>query len=420
MRLLHRSLLRLSLALLPVIALWSAVFFLVVRHAVRESIDDGLEDQMELILHRMEQDSSLEHVRDLGLHGFALEPASGKVKKRFSDTLLYVPAEREVEHVRLMTKGVEQGGRLFRMQVYASTVEEDDLLEQLLWALLGLYAVVVLTLIAVHRAVLGRMWRPFHGILAAMKEFRLGRDNGLREVPTSITEFRELKQAADTLVRHAAEAYVQQRAFTGNAAHELQTPLAVAVNRLELIGEGSMTEEERMIAIGEVIASLERLVRLNRALLLLARIENHQFEHSESISLRALVGEVVEEFADLAEHRQVQLSLRVDGDLHWTMDPALARTLITNLVKNAIVHNMPNGWVAVEVMPQGIRVANAAAGKALDAERIFLRFHKETTADAGTGLGLAIAKAIADLYVLRIAYRFSEGHVLEVTEGDVR
>ncbi len=96
------------------------------------------------------------------------------------------------------------------------------------------------------------------------------------------------------------------------------------------------------------------------------------------------------------------------------------RTLITNLVKNAIVHNMPNGWVAVEVMPQGIRVANAAAGKALDAERIFLRFHKETTADAGTGLGLAIAKAIADLYGLRIAYRFSEGHVLEVTEGDVR
>ncbi|HMN05903.1 MAG TPA: HAMP domain-containing sensor histidine kinase [Flavobacteriales bacterium] len=413
MRLLHRSMLHLSLALLPVLALWSAAFWFVVRDAVRDDLDEGLEDHQELILHRLEQDSTLLQVRDLGLYGFAVEPATGKVKKHFTDTILYVPAEGEMERVRLMTKGFTHEDRHYRMQVYTSTVEEDDLLEHLLGALVVLYILVVLTLSVVHGLVLRRLWRPFRTILAQLKSFRLGRGQELKDVPTPITEFQELKAAAQALVRHANEAFERQRAFTGNAAHELQTPLAIAINKLELVAEEA-DENERMAAVGEVIATLERLVRLNRSLLLLARIENHQFTDVEPVPVADLAREVTEEFADLAAHRRVELLLHVDGDLLWTMDPGLARTLVTNLVKNAIVHNRPDGRVEVEVDARYFRVTNTGADEALDPERIFQRFHKETTADGGTGLGLAIAKAITDLYGMHLRYRFLDGHVLEV------
>lgn len=414
MKLLNRSLLHLSMALLLVLAVWATAFFFVVRDAVLDSIDEGLEEQQEMILHRAKQDSTVLAVHDLGLHGFAILPTDGKVKDRYSDTLLYVPAEGKAEQVRLMTSGFKHHGQRYRLLVFTSTVEEDDLLESLLVALIALYVAVLLTIVLVHNVVLRNVWKPFHAILAQIKGFRLGSGKGLKEVRTEVHEFKELKAAADALVRHASDTYANQRAFTENAAHELQTPLAIAINKLELLAEQQTGEEERMAVVGEVLALLERLTRLNRSLLLLARIENRQFHAAQEIVFAELARAVMDEFADLAAHRQVELDLQVTGNFTAGMDPGLARILLTNLVKNAIVHNIAGGHVQVEVTANALTVRNTGRPEPLDAARVFDRFHKETTADAGTGLGLAIAKAIADLHGLRISYRYDKAHSINV------
>lgn len=414
MKLLNRSLLHLSLALLLVLAVWAVAFFFIMRGEVRHSIDEGLDDQVEVITHRLKTDSSLLHVRDLGLNGFAIEPSAGKGKARYTDTLLYVPSEGELERVRLRTGTFKHQGRHYRIHVYTSTVEEDDLLETVALALIALYVVLLLTIITVNNVVLRRLWKPFHAMLAQLKAFRLGTARELPPVPTRTSEFNELHAAANVLVRRAADAFDEQRAFTANAAHELQTPLAIAINKLELLAEQGGSEAERMATLGEVIAVLERLTRLNRSLLLLARIENRQFPDEREVSFAALSAEVVEEFADLAEHREVALQLETPGDLRLSMDPALARMLVTNLLKNAIVHNRPGGRVIVEVRSGGFSVSNTGE-HALDPRRIFTRFHKETTADGGTGLGLAIARAICELYEASLEYRFEGMHVFRVS-----
>ncbi|MBS1768268.1 MAG: HAMP domain-containing histidine kinase [Acidobacteria bacterium] len=409
MKLLNRSLLHLSLALLLVLAVWAVAFFFIMRGEVRHSIDEGLDDQVEVITHRLKTDSSLLHVRDLGLNGFAIEPFAGKEKARYTDTLLYVPSEGEVERVRLRTGTFKHQGRHYRIHVYTSTVEEDDLLETVALALIALYVVLLLTIITVNNVVLRRLWKPFHAMLAQLKAFRLGTARELPPVPTRTSEFNELHAAANVLVRRAADAFDEQRAFTANAAHELQTPLAIAINKLELLAEQGGSEEERMQALGETIAVLERLTRLNKSLLLLARIENRQFPEEREVSFATIAKEVMDEFADLAEHRSVALHFEASGDLVRSMDPALARTLVTNLLKNAIVHNRSDGSVAVQV-EQGCLMVRNTGDQALDAQRIFTRFHKETTADGGTGLGLAIAKAIAELYGMKLEYQFDGGH----------
>ncbi len=414
MKLLNRSLLHLSLALLLVLAVWAVAFFFIVRHAVVTSIDEGLEDQEEIIRYRLEQDSSLLQVRDLGLYGFAFSPVPHKMKTGFRDTLLYVPSEGEVEPVRLLTKTFKHDGGYQQLQIYTSTVEEDDLIEVILYALVGLYLTLLITIVVVNNVVLRRVWRPFHRILTQVQGFRLGRDRSLQEVRTNIDEFKELKTAVDAMVGHAAATFDQQRAFTENAAHELQTPLAIAINKLELLAERPAGEEERMAAVGEVITSLERLTRLNRSLLLLARIENRQFPDERSIAFGPLMQEVVEEFGDLAGHRGVTLDLRVDSDFEHRMDPGLARSLANNLVKNAIVHNVRGGSVQVQVDRSGITVSNSGTEQPLDPTRIFNRFHKETTTDGGTGLGLAIAKAIAEMYGLRLRYAYEGAHVMRL------
>ncbi|MBK7297613.1 MAG: HAMP domain-containing histidine kinase [Flavobacteriales bacterium] len=415
MKLLNRSLLHLSLALLLVLGLWSVAFFFVLRNAVQDSIDEGLDDQEEVITYRIKSDSTLLGIRDLGLYGFAIEPAAEKVKKSFRDTSLFIPSEGEVESVRLRNGTFKHEGQYYRIQIYTSTVEEDDLVEHIALALIALYVAVLLTIMLVNNVVLKRTWQPFHAMLDHFKTFRLGTARSLPDVPTKVYEFNELKAAANSLVRHATDAYADQRAFTENAAHELQTPLAIAINKLELLVEHGGSEEERMVAVGEVIAVLERLTRLNRSLLLLARIDSRLFPDEQEVSFATLAAEVMEEFTDLAEHREVEMQLETQGDLTLAMDPALARTLVTNLLKNAIVHNHAGGRVTVLVVQGRVVVHNTGSTPALDAERIFLRFHKETKAEGGTGLGLAIAKAIADLYDMQLTYRYDTVHELELT-----
>lgn len=418
MKLLNRSLLHLSLALFLVLGLWSVAFFFVLRNAVQDSIDEGLDDQEEVITYRIKSDSTLLGIRDLGLYGFAIGPVAEKVKKSYRDTALFIPSEGEVESVRLRTGTFKHEGHYYRIQIYTSTVEEDDLVEHLALALIALYVVVLLTIMLVNNVVLKRTWQPFHAMLDHLKTFRLGTARALPDVPTKVYEFNELKAAANSLVRHATDAYADQRAFTENAAHELQTPLAIAINKLELLVEHGGSEEERMVAVGEVIAVLERLTRMNRSLLLLARIDNRQFPDERKVLFAELAATVMEEFADLAEHRGVQLDLAARGDLMISMDPALARTLVTNLLKNAIVHNRAGGTVSVVVEQGRVIVRNTGSAQALDAERIFLRFHKETTADGGSGLGLAIAKAIADLYNLQLTYRYDAEHEFVLTASE--
>ncbi len=414
MKLLNRSMLHLSVVLLLVLALWAVAFFFIIRNSVQESIDDGLEDQEEIIRYRLEQDSTLLQVRDLGLHGFAFSPATEKIKAQYRDTLLYVPSEGEMEPVRLLTRTFRYRDGYQQLEVYTSTVEEDDLVQDLLSAVVVLYVVLLLTIIIVNNVLLRRMWRPFHAILAEVKRFRLGSGRMLADVPTGISEFKELKAAADALVLHASETYKNQRAFTENAAHELQTPLAIAINKLELLAEQEGSEEERMAAMGDVLSILERMTRLNRSLLLLARIENRQFPDEQRISFADLLQEVLEEFADFAEHRQVEFDMQFNEDLEVSMDPGLARILLTNLVKNAIVHNVPGGTLKAQVDARHLTISNTGKAHALDSSRIFGRFHKETTADGGTGLGLAIAKAIADLYGLQLSYTYDEAHIMRL------
>jgi len=123
---------------------------------------------------------------------------------------------------------------------------------------------------------------------------------------------------------------------------------------------------------------------------------------------------VLKEFGDLAAYRDVHLEERIVGDLELSMDPGLARVLVSNLVKNAIVHNVPGGRVQAGMDGNGLTIRNTGDARPLDPVRIFARFHKETTSVGGSGLGLAIAKAIAVAYGLRLTYSYDGWHLMRL------
>jgi two-component system sensor histidine kinase QseC len=427
MKLLNQSIKYLSVSILFILSLWAVVFYFNMLREIKESVDEGLENYKRQIIYNAQTDSTLLAKREFDEGLFTILEISGSeaklAKDQYSDTLLYMQdaddEQPELEPVRMLTTVFETNGRYYELVIVNSMVEEGDLIEELLWEALWLYLILVASIIVINNLVLQRLWKPFYNFLSQLKSYRLGSSKDLPEVKTQIKEFRDLQAAVNALLRHTLETYEQQNQFIGNASHELQTPLAIATNKLELLIETGELENTQAESIAEVMNLIGRMVRLNKSLLLLTKIENKQFLNNQTVSLNEMVRRTAIDFEEMAEFNGVQISVEETTDLVVEMDVSLANTIISNLLGNAIFHNVHNGIVKIILADHTVRICNTGESGPLDTAKIFTRFYKSESGPSGTGLGLAIVKAICGLYGYSVSYRFEDNlHCFELHFGD--
>ena len=420
MKLLNRSLQYLSLSMLLIVSIWSVVFYLDMMDEIYDSIDDGLDNYKLLILNKAEQDSTVLLKNTFDESNYAIRPlsesAAFKIYDVYKDTMIYMPFEEDMEPVRLLTSAFELKGNYFELKVITSMVEEDDLMKSLLQHMVWLYILLIVSIIIINNVVLKKLWRPFYNLLQQFKDFRLGKDSGLTEVKTNINEFAGLQIAGQALISHSVEAYNRQKQFTENAAHELQTPLAIISGKIELLLERDTLSDQDAETLSEVLHISERMNQLNKSLLLLSKIENKQFFDNQDISLTKLVKQGMDEFEDFMEFKNLSLDIRESGEAHLHMDVVLAGVLVSNLLRNALFHNIEHGKVIVEINTNKFSICNSSALDKLNENEIFNRFYKSNAGRQGTGLGLAIVKAIVQLYGFKIVYSYKNHlHCFEIT-----
>ena len=427
MKLLNQSIKYLSVSILLILSLWAVVFYFNMLREIKESVDEGLENYKRQIIYNAQTDSTLLTRREFDEGLFTIleisESQAKQARDRYSDTLLYMQdaddEQPELEPVRMLTTAFEAKGHYYELMIINSMVEEGDLIEELLWEALWLYLILVASVIVINNFVLQRLWKPFYNFLSQLKSYRLGSSKDLPEVTTQIREFRDLQAAVNALLQHTLETYEHQNQFIGNASHELQTPLAIATNKLELLIEKGELEDFQAESIAEVMNLIGRMVRLNKSLLLLTKIENKQFLNNQTVSLNEIVRQTASDFEEMAEFNRVRISIEEISDLAVEMDVSLANTVISNLLGNAIFHNVPNGTVKIVLTENTLRVFNTGERQPLDAGKIFTRFYKSGSGPSGTGLGLAIVKAICRLYNYSVSYRFEDKlHCFELRFGD--
>ncbi len=212
-----------------------------------------------------------------------------------------------------------------------------------------------------------------------------------------------LVRALNDLLGRLGAALATQRAFVADAAHELRTPIAALQLQLQLL-ERARDDGERGAALADLRRGLERAAHVVAQLLTLAREEPEvaRPQPSSTVHLSELVGQVVADHAVLAEVRQVDLgAARREEAAVARGDPAALRTLLANLVDNAVRHTPAGGRIDVSAaVADGrpyLEVADGGPGiPAADRGRVLDRFFRRGTAEGGAGLGLAIVKAIAD------------------------
>ena len=419
MKLLNHTSKYLALLLLPLITIWAVIFYYAMLDEIYDSLDDGLENQKVLLLRRLPSNPEVLDHNDLERWNHVITPISkhqyDNFKERYADTLMFMHNEKDFEPVRILESKIAYNDNYYKVKFITSMVEEDDLIEDLITYLVVLYALLMMTIFIFNNLMLKKIWQPFHSLIVQLRNFRIEKDQHIETMDTSIEEFQLLNTSVTTLIDQSRARYLEQQHFIENASHELQTPLAISLNKLELFLENTTLTEDDVKTMTSIMDNLGRLTRLNKSLLLLSKIQNRQYADEERIDFNLLLKNMIEDFEDLAAHKNVKLTLTASGPLIFQMNKDLAIILLTNLIKNAIIHGQQNATVSIDLIDQMIIVRNFGIGESLDSKILFSRFKKISTDQKSTGLGLAIAKAVSEKYGINLTYSFQEQHIFQVS-----
>jgi signal transduction histidine kinase len=236
---------------------------------------------------------------------------------------------------------------------------------------------------------------------------------------TSISEFNELNSSLNAMTNKIHMDFMNMKEFTEDAAHEMQTPLAIAQSRMELMLQDINLSEEQVDSILQASEAIKRLSKLNQSLLLLAKIENKQYETSETVSFIAITTKYLQLFDEIIKDKKVVVEKDFTDDFIIKMHPLLAESLVSNLVGNAIKYNDIGGRIIISVTANTYRIRNTSSLPAIEPQQLFKRFKKyKQQTDNSNGLGLAIVKKITDTHALSISYSAGNDiHEFKIARG---
>ena len=250
----------------------------------------------------------------------------------------------------------------------------------------------------------GHALKPLHSFASQVERVQMNNLADMRIDEDALPEFKQLSQSFNQMLERLNDAFAAQRQFTGNAAHELRTPLALLQAQLELF---SAEHPDMQPGTAEFLSLLreqtERLTRLTKTLLEMSNLR--QVARNERIRLAPMIEEIFTDLAPLSD--KCGVTLTAEGDGIMTGSDALIYRLIFNLTENAVKYNRPGGSVRVSVAQEPekllIRVSDNGCGIPEEYQQSifqpFFRVDKSRSREyGGAGLGLSLVWEIADIH----------------------
>lgn len=311
----------------------------------------------------------------------------------------------EIDRFRVVSSYISINGKLYHLQIETNIEEADETMLAIAIVTLLFFALLVIGFIFLNRRIAKQIWQPFRNTLKKLKSFDLTTQRAVSFDKTNIEEFEELNQSLQKLIDKNISVYSQQKTFIENASHELQTPLAVLKSKLDLLLQNKNITSEQAELLTAIDLPLSRITRINKNLLLLAKIENKQFAEVENIELTEVINETLELLSDYTTLKQISVDENFSEKLFLSCNKTLLEILVNNLLINAIVHNTEQGKIQISFSNKTLTISNT--GKtALSNEKLFERFTISSSESANSGLGLAIVKEICNRYNWHIHYTF--------------
>lgn len=311
----------------------------------------------------------------------------------------------EINRFRGLSSTISINNKPYQLTIETNVEETDETMLAIAIVTFLFFALLVCGFIFLNKRIAKSIWKPFRNTLHKLKTFDLTKDKALAFEKTDIEEFEELNQVLQKLVRENVSVYKQQQTFIENASHELQTPLAVLKSKMDLLFQNNDITNEQADLLNAIALPLSRISRINKNLLLLAKIENSQFSETTSYDLSSMLNENMELLTDYFEDRKLTINQKVNHPFSVSCNKFLLETLLNNLLTNAIRHTPINGLVTIALEGKTLVFRNSGT-VALRKDNLFERFSVSSSDTTNSGLGLAIVKEICNRYQWKITYAF--------------
>lgn len=336
--------------------------------------------------------------------------SSSEILNNPKDTTIYFKKSNQSLPFEMLTSKVEWGSQNYYITTYVSSTEIHHLIVKvfIIEAVILLLLLGCIVIINTKNSTL--LWKPFFKSLDIIKDYNITNNSSLQLPPkTGIAEFDELNQVLNNLIHNVNTVYINQKEFVENASHEIQTPLSIIRSKLELlINQSTLTEKEALI-LADITEANNRLSQMNRTLLLLAKIENNQFPAIETVNFSKMIHDTVINLKLHYEEGFPELELYLTKDVLIYVNKPLIEIMLTNILKNAIIHNDTCGKLKIELLPSTLIIENTGSAPEVDTQELFERFRKGSHKSKTTGLGLAIVKQICQLYQYNVTYSYQDG-----------
>lgn len=304
---------------------------------------------------------------------------------------------------------LQVGDQKFQISSFNYVSHSNDILKGMLGAV-AVKMLLIIAVVAITGRILSRiMLKPFRKAMEAIRQFNLQKpEKKLPLLHTSTNEFKELNHFLQDMTDQAVADYAAVKEFSENASHELQTPLAVIQSKIELLAETTIDEGQASL-LSDMQNATEKLSRINRSLILLTKLDNHEFVPQADFKFCTVAREAVELYSDRWQLKGISVNTQFEKNVRVHIHPALAEILVNNLLTNAIRHNVEGGAVNITLSKRCFQVSNTGQPPEIPVDELFMRFKKSNQSTESVGLGLAIVKQICIVSGFAVRYQYEEG-----------
>ena len=414
MRLVYKIILTFMIPLILTLGVWGWFSYRTMADKINKDTDLILKDYSDDIISRLLNGRELPERFNGAYNTYYIEDVTPEYAAThpgvyYGEAEAFLKSQEDFASSRIRRQIFLDGeGRWRQITVSLPTFEQETLVEHVLWWTILLFFCLMIAVLVIGLLVLNYNMRPLNVLLKWIDEYEPGNFNGPCPSDTDIIEFRKLADAVNDAVYRFEHEYEERKIFIGNASHELQTPLAACSNRIEIMLDRTDLNADIAEELVKLHRSLQHLIRLNKTLLLLSRIENGQFPDVTDVDFSQLVADAVELNEEVYSHKSLDVDVKENGRFVCSINEQMASVLVNNLVKNAFVYTAPGGKLKMTVDVDGFMVANTGEAP-LDPDGLFRRFYQPSGRREGsTGLGLALAHSVCVRNGLEISYDFRE------------
>ncbi|MEO8413417.1 MAG: HAMP domain-containing sensor histidine kinase [Ginsengibacter sp.] len=329
-------------------------------------------------------------------------------------TLTNIDGYSKKDHAKIPYRQLAQvvsiSGNPYQLIIRQSQEQKAALVTDVTRIMLFVFAGLFASTLIFNWAISNRLWKPFRHSLNKIRSAELQKMEAIHFEKTNIQEFNELNASLNYMTGKMYADYVNMKEFTENAAHEMQTPVAVVLSKLELLLQDDNLKDEQVQSILQSTTALRHLSKLNEGLLLLAKIENNQYETTEAISLVEITKKYLHLFDEFIKEKELIIRTNFDDQFTIKLHPVLAGSLIANLLGNAIKYNYNGGTIEITVSKNNFHIGNTSMLDPIPADKLFTKMNSsKDKQESSNGLGLAIVKKIVDVNNLHIIYHGQNG-----------